>query len=53
MVNKATSERVDGWQSLGFLPKGHSISLMHIGKRVLKGLVGAINAPTPIVTANT
>ena len=52
-MNKATSDRVAHWQSLESLPEGHSIPLMEIGKRVLKGLVEAIEIPTSSAMADT
>jgi hypothetical protein len=53
VVNKAARNRVGEWQSLDALPEGHSIPLMEVGKRVLKGLVGAIDIPAPSVMADT
>jgi hypothetical protein len=50
-VNQQAAERVEEWQTLDSLPKGHSVSLMEIGKRVLKGHVGAIALPiSPAMT---
>jgi hypothetical protein len=53
MVNKTTTERVAKWQILDTIPEGHSMTLMDIGKRVLKGLVGAVDIPTPLVIEDT
>src|SRR5271156_137397 len=51
VVNKATAERVAKWQALDSIPEDHSMSLMKIGKRILKGLVTEINIPpTPGMT---
>ena len=40
------------WQSLDSLPEGHSSSAMEV-KRVLQGLVGAINVSPPLEVADT
>jgi len=45
MVNKTAAERVAKWQALDSIPKDHSMSLMKIGKRILKGLVTPITIP--------
>ena len=45
MVNKTAAERVAKWQALDSIPKDHSMSLMKIGKRILKGLVTPITVP--------
>jgi hypothetical protein len=53
VINKITSERVAGWQSLDSLPEGHSIPLMEVGKRILKGHVETIEVPAALVVADT
>ena len=53
MVNRTALERVTAWQLLDSIPVGHSISLMDVGKSVLKGIIGAIDNPGPIVIADT
>jgi hypothetical protein len=52
-VNQQAAERVEEWQTLDSLPNGHSVSLMEIGKRVLKGHVGAIHLPISPAMADT
>jgi hypothetical protein len=47
------ADRVAEWQSLDSLPKGHSITVMEVGKRVLQGLIGAIDVPAPLEITDT
>jgi hypothetical protein len=52
-VNQQAAERVEEWQTLDSLPNGHSVSLLDVGKRVLKGHVGAIDLPISPAMADT
>jgi len=45
-------ERVAEWQTIETLPDGHSIPVLEIGKRVLTGLVGSIEAPAQSCTVS-
>jgi hypothetical protein len=51
--NQKTAQRVAGWQAGESIPVGHSASLMEVGRRILKGHVGAMNIPVPVVMVNT
>jgi hypothetical protein len=47
------TDRVAEWQSLDSLPEGHSTSVIEIGKRVLQGLIGVIDAPASLKIIDT
>jgi hypothetical protein len=52
-TNTKAAERVAVWQTCDGIPDGHSAALMDVGRRVLKGHVGVIDVPSPVVVANT
>jgi hypothetical protein len=51
-MNKRAMERVLQWQNSDALPEGHSAALMEVGRRVLKGHVGAMDISSNVVMAD-
>ena len=52
-IDRQAAARVAEWQKMEEPPEGHSISLIDIGKRILKGHVGVLEVTPAVKVADT